>query len=318
MLSEQLDELLKRRILILLGKGGVGKTTLAAAFATVAAERGLRTLAMECDLRAPLCALFGKEPAFEPQQVAPNLAAMVLEGRHSLGEYLHLVVPGGAVLNAVFASRLYQYFVNAAPGLKELMMLGKICYESEQRNRDLIVFDAPASGQALGLLKMPFAARETFGESVVGREARHIARTLRNEKTCAVVQVTIAEPLAIAETLEAHAGLDALGLKVAAAILNRRNPAAFESSDIARLADHPALKELAHLDYACEAAQAELERAQASRRALAQLRQTIRGPIIELDECRGYAGADLVERLAAELAGRLQDQPARHASSAKD
>jgi len=306
MFSQALRELLERRIVILLGKGGVGKTTLAAAFATIAARRGLRTLAIECDPRAPLGALFGKKPAFEPQPVTPKLAVMVLEGRHSLEEYLRLVVPGGAVLNAIFASRLYQYFVNAAPGLKELMMLGKIHYESEQRNRDLIVFDAPASGQALGFLKMPFAARETFGESVVGREARNIARTLRNEKTCAVIQVTTAEPLAIAETLEAHAGLDKLGLKVAAAILNRRNPAAFESSDIARLAQHRALKGLAHLDYACEAAYAELARVQASRRALAQLRQNTRGPIIELDECRGCSGADLVERLAADLTARLE------------
>ena len=58
---------------------------------------------------------------------------MVLEGRHALEEYLKLVIPARAVMRAVFASRLYQFFVNAAPGLKELMMLGKVYYEAERK-----------------------------------------------------------------------------------------------------------------------------------------------------------------------------------------
>ena len=81
----------------------------------------------------------------------------------------------------MFSSRLYQFFVQAAPGLKELMMLGKIYYEAERKlggsnHWDLIVVDAPASGQALSILKMLTAAQQTFGDSVAGREAGNIHR----------------------------------------------------------------------------------------------------------------------------------------------
>src|SRR5205823_2304389 len=150
------DDLLKRRVLLIVGKGGVGKTVLAAAIATTSARRGARTLAMECDVRAPMADLLDAQPSFVARDVSERLSAIVLEGSHALEEYLRMVVPGRAVLNAIFASRLYQYFVQAAPGLKELMMLGKLYYESElragsRRKWNLIVVDAPASGQALSL-----------------------------------------------------------------------------------------------------------------------------------------------------------------------
>src|SRR5271157_3260131 len=110
-----LNEILARRVLIVLGKGGVGKSTLSAAIAKLAASSGARALVMECDARAPLAATFGVEPSFVPTQVAPNLTLMTLDGRAALEEYLRLVVPGRMLLKAVFASRLYQFFVQAAP-----------------------------------------------------------------------------------------------------------------------------------------------------------------------------------------------------------
>src|SRR5271155_2193282 len=198
-----LNEILARRVLIVLGKGGVGKSTLSAAIAKLATLSGARALIMECDARAPLAATFGVAPSFVPAQVADNLALMRLDGRAALEEYLRLVVPGRMLLKAVFASRLYQFFVQAAPGLRELMMLGKIYYEADrkpagQQKWRLVVLDAAASGQALGLLKMPSAARETFGESIVGREARNIGRMLHDSRLCAVIQVATAEPMALA------------------------------------------------------------------------------------------------------------------------
>src|SRR5258708_38119407 len=125
------DALLADRVLIVLGKGGVGKSTLSAALAKVATLSGPRALIMERDARAPLASTFGVAPSFVPTQVAHNLSLMTLDGRAALEEYLRLVVPGRMVLKAVFASRLYQFFVQAAPGLRELMMLGKVYYESK-------------------------------------------------------------------------------------------------------------------------------------------------------------------------------------------
>jgi anion-transporting ArsA/GET3 family ATPase len=303
-----LNAALERRALILLGKGGVGKTSISAAVAVTAAHRDARVLVMETDSRAPLAALFGCAPSFAPVEAAPNLNVMVLDGRRALEEYLRLVVPGRVVLSAVFASRLYQYFVQAAPGLRELMMLGKLCYEVEpgpERRAPWtrVILDGPASGQAINLLTMPSAARETFGESIVGREARNIMRMLQDSQLCSIVQVTTPEALSLTETLETNAALDALGLKVAAVILNRRNPATFDAADVARFAANPKLRTLKTLDHLRDLARAETEHAAASRRALAQLKARIQSPVIELDEYRGGAGPELVRALAAELSG---------------
>src|SRR5260370_4666592 len=149
-----LNEILARRVLIVLGEGGVGKSILSAALAEVATLSGARTLIMECDARAPLAATFGVEPSFVPTQVARNLDLMTLDGRAALEEYLRLVVPGRMLLKAVFSSRIYQFFVQAAPGLRELMMLGKVFYDAGRSDakmpgRRIIIVDAPPSGQAM-------------------------------------------------------------------------------------------------------------------------------------------------------------------------
>src|SRR3984957_9108881 len=144
-----LNEILGRRVLIVLGKGGVGKSTLSAAIAKLATISDAHALVMECDARAPLAATFGVAASFVPTQVAHNLSLMTLDGRAALEEYLRLVVPGRMLLKAVFASRIYQFFVQAAPGLRELMMLGKVYYEFERDDvqsptRRVIIVDAPA------------------------------------------------------------------------------------------------------------------------------------------------------------------------------
>ncbi len=297
----------------MLGKGGVGKTSVSAALALTAARRGERVLVMETDSHAPIAALFGCAPSFVPVEVeaVANLYLMVLDGCRSLEEYLRTVVPARAVLNAVFASRLYQYFVQAAPGLRELMMLGKVYYEVEQ-NPDIrtrwprVILDAPASGQAINLLKMPMVARETFGESIVGREARNITTMLRNERVCSIILVTTPDLLSLTETLETHAALTAMGLKVAAVVLNRSNPATFDSGDLARFADNPKLRKLKSATNLRELARAELDRAARSRSALAQLKERIQSPVIELGEHRGCSGMELVRALAAELTGQSE------------
>ena len=317
-----MNDVLKRRALILLGKGGVGKTSVSAALAIAAAHRGERVLLMETDSHAPMAALFGCEPDFAPVEVeaAPNLHLMVLDGRRALEQYLRLVVPGRAVLNAVFASRLYQYFVQAAPGLRELMMLGKVCYEVAQ-NPDgstgwaRVILDAPASGQAIDLLKMPTVARETFGESIVGREARNIGTMLRDDALCSIILVTTPDLLSLNETLETHDALAAIGLKIAAVVLNRCNPAAFDSADLARFAANPKLRNLKTLGHLCELARADLDHATQSRRALAQLKGRIQSPVIELGEHRGMSGMGLIKALAAELGDQKESSRGNQAEA---
>ncbi len=316
-----LSELLQRRVVFVLGKGGSGNTSVSAAIALAASDSGHDVLAMECDTRAPMAATLGVKASFEPEMMTERLFTMVLEGRHALEEYLRLVVPAHAVLRTVFSSRLYQFFVQAAPGLKELMMLGKIYYEVERKlgdgnHWDLIVVDAPASGQALSLLRMPAAARETFGESVVGKEAGKINRLIRDPKVTAVVIVTTPEPLPIAETLETAAALREMQITPAAVVFNRSRSPQFTSRDLARLKEHLiANGKSGEAEHLGRIAKAELDRAAQAERALRQLQTQVGAPVSEVAQFHGLAGKEMVRALARELGNNGQDKTPRRASS---
>jgi anion-transporting ArsA/GET3 family ATPase len=312
---------LRCRVIAILGKGGVGRTSISAALASFAAARGMRTLVMETDPRIPISASYGKHPGLAPLELAPNLYGLFLGGQESLEDYLGFVVPR-PVLRAVFASSLYQYFVHAAPAVRELTMMGKVYHEIERRPKDLppwdvIVLDAPASGQALSMIRMPFAARDTFGGGMVAREADDVARFFRDAEKCAMTVATTAEPLAMTETLEIHRALTEMELATAAIFFNRAAPAAFDSADIARFvrrgSQNPAL---AHIDDLARIARAELKRVSRERRALGILRRQTGAPVIELEERSGFSGRALVSSLAADLAKYASDTPAAAARPA--
>lgn len=314
-MSNTTDNLLNHRVVAVLGKGGVGRTAIAAALATFAASRGMRTLVMETDPRIPISAGYGKHPGIEPLELAPNLHGLFLGGQEALENYLGFVVPR-TVLRAVFASSLYQYFVHAAPAVRELTMMGKVYHEIERRPKnlprwDLIVLDAPASGQALSMMRMPFAARETFGGGIVGREADEVARFFRDPGKFAMTIATTTEALAMAETLEIHRALEEIKIATAAVFFNRAAPAAFGLADIARFARRGArYPALAHIDDLTAIARAELKRVNRERRALEILRRQIGAPIIEMEERPGLSGSRLVNGLAADLAKYQSDRPA--------
>jgi hypothetical protein len=302
-----INELLDRRVVIVLGKGGVGKSTLSAALAKAATHNGWRALVMECDSRAPLASIYGLPSSYEPAEAAPGMYLMTLDGRHSLEQYLRMVVPSRLLLKAVFSSRLYQFFVQAAPGLRELMALGKVYYEADRDRTDsegwdTIIVDAPASGQALSLLKMPRAARATFGESIVGRESNNISAMLSDRARCAIVQVTTTDSLAVAETIETEKELSHLDLAPTAIFFNRVYTLYYGEADVAAMMRRrgPNLdrKQVAHLG---EIARAELRRANDTRAALTRVRDETHAEVIETSEHAGLAGAALIDRLAADL-----------------
>src|SRR5438477_613582 len=226
--------LVERRLHFVVGKGGVGKTTVAAALALTLARRGRRTLGVEMEPGGRLAGLLGPE-------VRAGLHVLHIDGRAALEEYLGLIIPVKRLLATVFSSKLYQYFVAAAPGLKELMTVGKIWYEAtrEEAGRpcwDAIVVDAPATGHSLQYLRMPQAAREAFGAGLVQREATKITGLLRDRQTTAVHIVTLAEETPVTETLETRTQLvEALGLPLGFVIANRVHRRRFSPAVLERL-----------------------------------------------------------------------------------
>jgi anion-transporting ArsA/GET3 family ATPase len=227
---DELASLLSRHVQFVVGKGGVGKTTTAVALALVAARAGKRVLLIELEPGGRTSAFLGRSaPAsYEASRTPSGVWTLAIDGRASLEEYLQLVVPVRRVLAAIFHSKIYQYFVAAAPGLKELMAIGKVWYEADRREGDasptwdVIVVDAPATGHSLQYLRMPGAAREAFGPGLVRQEAGRVHALLADPTQTAVHLVTTAEEMPVTETVETYETLrDELQLPVGMLVVNR-------------------------------------------------------------------------------------------------
>jgi anion-transporting ArsA/GET3 family ATPase len=199
-----------KRLQLVVGKGGVGKSTVAAAIAMAGARRGARVLALELARPGGLARIFGHSstvPA-NPVEVRPRLWIAYVEGEAALAEYLEMIVPIRRVLAAVFSSRIYRLFVAAAPGLKELMTVGKIWYEQDRKDADgafawdMVVVDAGASGHSLQYLQMPGAAAQTFGRGLVHREAARVQALLKDAERCEVHVVALPEEMPVTEAVQ--------------------------------------------------------------------------------------------------------------------
>ena len=207
--------LLTQQLHFFVGKGGVGKTTIATAVATATARRGRKTLLIELDGNTRAARFLGlpaeNSRTHRPRQVSPSLSVLSLSGQAALEEYLQLILPAARFLRVIFHSQLYQYFVAAAPGLKELLMMGKIWYEAHKTTPETqqpvwerVIVDTPATGHSLRYLQMPWTARDTFRGGLVQRETERVVALLSDARQTAVHFVTTPEELSVSETLEAY------------------------------------------------------------------------------------------------------------------
>lgn len=210
------------------GKGGVGKSTIAAALARAAAARGARVLAIELGEPAGLARAFGAPPrdAGEIARVGDVHVAW-FEGAAALAEYVTRKLRLGRIGRRILAHPLYHAFVAAAPGLRELLVVGKVRDEYVlQRRWDVVVVDAGASGHALEHLRMPASAAGTFGSGLVHREARVNAELLRDARQCAVHVVALPEAMPLGEAVQTVDTLRALGVTAGRVVINRCLPPA--------------------------------------------------------------------------------------------
>jgi anion-transporting ArsA/GET3 family ATPase len=227
-----LGALADRRVLFVVGKGGVGKSTVATALAVAFAEAGKHVLLAQMEPSRRLAEFLGIEGTELGTdqgmiEALPNLCVLTVDGESALSEYLGLVLPVRRVQRMVVESKLYHHFVAAAPGLKELMTVGKIWYEEQLTAKgrpkwDVIVVDAPATGHVLQYLRMPSAAAEAFGPGLVRREAQKVMELLVDPVRTAVCPVTTAEEMPVNETTEMYQQLhDRLRMPLGVLFVNR-------------------------------------------------------------------------------------------------
>jgi anion-transporting ArsA/GET3 family ATPase len=271
-----------RALLVVSGKGGVGKSTLAAALGLLAAERGLRTIVVEVGEQSRLRTLLGvgESELGAETELQGNLWSLSVDPDRALMEWLQSL--GGRVSGRVLASSsTFQYFAAAAPGARELVSMVKVReltqgkrWRGRGRGYDLVVLDAPATGHALGMLDSPrtFGAIARIGP--IAGQAERLQQLLQDPERSDYIAVAHASELAVTETLELQRRLgEQLGRELAAVVVNGTLPQRFNPAELRRLSALSARRGQATVLAAAAAANAVSERARAQHNQVARLRR---------------------------------------------
>jgi len=226
-------DLLDRKVLFVTGKGGVGKTTIAASLALLAARHGKRTLVGEVDAKGNLADFFETAPIrFKEREVSPNLWAMSMDTEESLKEYLSLQLKVPLVARLGPLARTFDFVANAAPGVKEILTIGKFLWEVRQRSYDLVVVDAVATGHITGQLAAPQAIQELVQVGMVRDQTGWMLDILGDPAQTGAVIVAAPEEMPVNETLELVDKLRSdTVVDLAAVVVNRVLPELFTRSE---------------------------------------------------------------------------------------
>ena len=312
-----LDSLFSRRLVFLTGKGGVGKSVVGAAVAVAARERGKRVLLVEVAAPLEAARLLGGPPSGGREtEVLSGLFTVNLDPAAVMDEYVRHVVKLEMFTRRILESPIYRRFFVAAPGLEELMVLGKIMVLEEARARfsqkplwDLIVVDAPATGHGLAFLKVPLAASAAIPAGPIGHNVRRVLALLRDPRRTALVVVAVPEEMAVVEAVQFH-GLAKEELKIepAAVVLNACHERRFTDEDeaeVLRLTTEGATGDVERdvpLPAALRAARRQIRRRKLTRFYRDRLRRTLDAPLVSLPFLfREAVGLDEVRLLAGKL-----------------
>jgi anion-transporting ArsA/GET3 family ATPase len=291
--------LLDKRLVLVTGKGGVGKTTVAAALGLAAARRGKRVV---------LCEVGGRERV---SQLVPELTTVSVDPEEAKREWLRYQLKSRTLAGVLGGSSLFQYLTAAAPGLTELVTIGKVWDLAQLEPRaggpafDLAIVDAPATGHGLAMLRAPGTYANIARVGPVGRHAERIDSFLRDSGQTGLLAVALPEEMPVNETIEFERALRReLDMAIDAIVVNAVHPARFRAPDVERIrgasADTPVTQA------ALSAAVSEHRRAGAEHSQVRRLRRAATAPVATLPRIfEPELGRGEIERLSAELERRL-------------
>jgi anion-transporting ArsA/GET3 family ATPase len=286
-----------KRLLFVTGKGGVGKSTVAAALGVVATRQGKRTIICEVAQQERMSSVFHTQGVgYHETEIAPGLFAFSIDPQRALEEYLQLQIKIKPLYDLMFKNRIFTYFAAATPGLRELVTIGKV-WELAQLDRrvkrgakyDLVIVDAPATGHGIGILRTP----KTFGDIArvgpVKRQADAIFELITDPALTSVCAVAWPEEMPVNETLDLRRNLqDELGIDLDEIFMNGLYPELFGDDEAAVLRDLEREREQAANGDGSPLARAALRAALSEhRRATAQQEQ--------LERLRSESGEEVLE-----------------------
>lgn len=247
-----MDGFLAPRVLIVSGKGGVGKTTVAAALALVAARRGRTVCVAEVDRKGTLPGLFAAEAlTYKPREMSPGVWGMNIVPEAALAEYLEVQYHMRRISRIFTSTQFVDYVTTAAPGLKDILILGKIWYLEQDRGTrfDTIIVDAPAAGHMLTFLSAPMGLADALRVGPVRRQSEWLLEMVRDPKRARVHMVTLPEEMPVSETLETSDALNSrLGISSGAVFANAVYSPLLDASERKALIDLVATGNLSPLE----------------------------------------------------------------------
>jgi anion-transporting ArsA/GET3 family ATPase len=226
-------ELLSYKLLFVTGKGGVGKTTVAAALALLASEQGRRTLVCEVEPKGDLARAYECGPTpFSGRHVSDDLVAMSMDTEASLREYLRVVARVPTIGHIGPVARAFDFVATAAPGIREILTVGKLCFEVREGHYDLVVVDASSTGSVVGQLAAPSGINELIRVGLVRSQTDWILEILGDPSRTGAVLVTTPEEMPVAEAVDLAGRLSKeTPVHLACVVANRVLPELFGRSE---------------------------------------------------------------------------------------
>ncbi len=238
-----MDQLFSGRLVFVMGKGGVGKTTISIALAGVAERMHKKVLLAEIGDTDSIGRLYQDQPLSEvPRKLTQNIWGARVDPKAELEAYVRAHVSPGFIAGKIIRSRLFDYLFEATPGLKEVMSLGRLWRWEKQADNlaaptyDLIIIDAPATGHAMSLLRLPELLINMIRVGPVANQIRGLQRLLKNHQKTSLVLVSLPEELPVNEAVEFYSmAEDTLNIPIAATFINCVYPVVFSPSDLKQI-----------------------------------------------------------------------------------